>query len=212
MFNINEIFFSISGESKYSGYPFVFLRFAECNLRCSWCDTKYSYKINKKYSISKIMKTIESFNFKKILITGGEPLLQKEIFQLFNILIKNNYFIMLETNGSLSIKNIPKEIHIVLDNKLPSSKMDCKMFFDNFKYLKKSDEIKFVILNEFDFLKAVEIVDKYNLANNTNVVFSPVYSKLSPQKLSEWILEKKLNVRLQLQLHRILWPGIDRGV
>jgi len=212
MFNISEIFYSISGESRYSGYPFVFLRLAGCNLKCKWCDTKYSSKIENQYTVAKIMEIIQSYKINKILITGGEPLLQKDICHLFNVLLKYNYLIMLETNGSVSIKNIPKEIHIVLDHKLPSSKMDGKMLIENFNYIKKSDEIKFVILNKFDFLKAVDIIDKYDLIKKTHIVFSPVNLKLSPQKLSEWILNNKLNVRLQLQLHKILWPDIEKGV
>jgi len=204
---ISEIFYSIQGEGPLMGYPTLFIRFFGCNLNCSWCDTLYA-----KYGTFKSMNIPEIINLWKknypqipyITLTGGEPLIQKNIYALMEELLLKKAIIVLETNGSISLKNTPKDVIKVMDIKTPSSQMDRFNLYENLKFLNKKDAVKFVIKNRSDFEWALRIIEKFKINYYTQIFFSPVYKILSPQILAHWILETKLPIRLQIQLHKTL--------
>jgi 7-carboxy-7-deazaguanine synthase len=201
---INEIFYSIQGEGKWMGLPSIFIRTTGCNLRCSYCDTKYSYKEGKKISQNKIFDTIKVFPCKHICITGGEPLLQKETIELIEKIINKDYFVCIETNGSINIKNIIKfkSLLISLDIKCPSSNMVNKMILENIHLLRENDQLKFIIKNRKDYEYAKRITDEFK--PKCIVFFQNVWG-CEYSKLAEWILKDGLNVKLGIQLHKIIW-------
>jgi 7-carboxy-7-deazaguanine synthase len=211
MLKINEIFYSIQGESSYAGLPTVFIRLTFCNLRCTYCDSEYSFYDGIDYSIDEIITEIEKYNCKIVEITGGEPLFQKNTLDLMRILCDKNYEVLLETSGSLPIKNVDKRVKIIMDLKTPSSGMEKKNFLENLNYLKKFDEVKFVIGNRTDFEWSKSMLPKINL-DSKNIIFSNVFGKLDNQTLAEWILEEKIKVRFQLQMHKYIWHQDKRGV
>ena len=201
---INEIFYSIQGEGNWTGFPNIFIRTAGCNLRCSYCDTKYAYYKFKEIKILKILEIVQKYNCKKICITGGEPLLQKELKELVSILTKYDYKISIETNGSLEIKSFAgkKSVMISLDIKCPSSNMNKKMLYQNLLYLKNKDQLKFIIKDKKDYIFAKKIIKKNII--NCSTYFQPV-SGIDPKNLANWILKDNLNVKLGLQIQKILW-------
>lgn len=207
--NICEIFYSIQGEGNWTGLPNIFIRTSGCNLRCFFCDTKYAYNSKLEMSISKIVKNIKNYNCKYITITGGEPLLQNETYILIDALLNNGYKICIETNGSIDIQKISnrKSLMISLDIKCPSSKMHEMMNFNNLKKLHLSDQLKFIISNIKDYNYAKNILSKYKI--KSSIYFQPVEG-IKPQKIAKWILNDSLNVKLGLQIHKILW-GNQRG-
>jgi len=207
---INEIFYSIQGEGKWTGRPNIFIRTSGCNLRCSFCDTTYAYNDGKELSIEEISSQISKYPCKYVCITGGEPLIQKEILDLIDDLIKGNYEISIETNGSISIKKISnkKSLMVSLDIKCPSSKMQEKNYFENISLLRKNDQLKFVIKDKDDYNYAKKIVNKYKPV--CNIFFQPVWGN-DPITIAKWIISDKLDVKLGLQLHKIIW-GEKRGV
>ncbi|HLD74887.1 MAG TPA: radical SAM protein [Bdellovibrionota bacterium] len=204
MLQITEIYYSIQGESSYQGKPCVFIRLTGCDLRCSWCDTEYAFHGGEKISIEKILEEIKRFNCKLVEITGGEPLLQRDVLKLAQTLINNNYTVLLETGGHRSIKNIPQQVVTIMDIKCPGSGEETKNNLENIKYLKPHDEIKFVITDKNDFLWAKSFIQT-KLKNKKNLIhFSPVYEKLKPEELSQWILSSQLSVKMTTQLHKQL--------
>jgi len=211
MLKINEIFYSIQGESSYNGMPCIFIRLTYCNLRCSYCDTEYSFYEGKDMSIKNILKKIKRYNCKLVEVTGGEPLLQKESINLMKELIKENYAVMLETGGSLPIKDVPKKVIKIIDFKCPTSEMADKNDWSILDDMAEHDEIKFVIGNQDDYNWSKEKIRDYKLENKT-ILFSPVYDVLDSKKLSEWILKDGLNVRMQIQLHKHIWNPETKGV
>ncbi len=211
-----EKFVSINGEGLKQGELAIFIRFANCNLRCSYCDTTYSF-INPKYedeSVSNIINYIKSKNIKNITITGGEPLIQKDIDILLNELIKLNYNVEIETNGSIDIKKyLNDKISFTLDYKLPTSLMEHFMNVDNYKYITKKDSVKFVCGDISDLNKALEIMNKYDLINKTNCLISPVFGKIKLEDIVNFLIDNNLNdVRMCLQIHKIIWDPNKRGV
>jgi len=212
MIKINEIYHSIQGESSKAGLPTVFVRLTYCNLRCSYCDSEYAFYDGEEMSIGAILSEIKKFNCNLVEITGGEPLFQSESMDLMRRLCDEGFEVMLETGGSLPIKEIDERVMIVLDLKCPSSKMTKKNLYENLDYLKKNDEIKFVIGDRDDYLWAIEIINRFNIQEKAAILFSVVFGKLEPVKLVEWILEDKLNVRYQLQMHKIIWEPTAKGV
>ncbi len=208
---INEIFTSIQGEGIQSGLPTIFIRLTGCNLRCNWCDTKYAYNKGRDKNLINILKEIKKFKIKNICITGGEPLLQKNLLLFIRLLIEEKYKILIETNGSLDVSLIPKEVLISLDIKCPSSNESKKNLLSNLKFLKKKDQCKFVINDYKDYLYAKRIIKKYNLIKKINIFFTPVGGK-NARNLVEWILKDKLNIRIGLQIHKIIWGDKKRGV
>lgn len=207
---VNEIFYSIQGEGLLVGEPSIFLRFTGCNLRCSFCDTKYAYKQGTEMNILEILDEIKKFACYNICLTGGEPLLQKDTIKLIESLLQKNYKICLETNGSISIKKLmgKKSLMISLDIKCPSSGSHEQMIMKNIAYLSKTDQLKFIIKNKADYDYAKKIIKKYN--SPCTVFLQPVWGT-NPKKLASWILNDELPVRLTLQLHKIIW-GTKRGV
>ena len=207
---INEIFYSLQGEGKWAGRPNIFIRTSGCNLRCSYCDTKYAYEDGKEISINEILNKIKKYNCHYVCLTGGEPLLQEEILDLINSLLKKKYYVVVETNGSISIKNLIKykPLVISLDIKCPSSNMHKKIQFKNLNLLRKDDQIKFVIKNREDYIYAKNIVNKYKPA--CDVYFQPVWGE-NPKKIAKWMISDRLDVKLNLQLHKIIW-GLKKRV
>ncbi len=207
---INEIFYSIQGEGNWTGFPNIFIRTSGCNLRCTYCDTKYAYNSYKEMKIKEIINDIKKYNCNYICITGGEPLIHKEIIDLINNLIRHSYKISIETNGSIDIKPLSniKSLMISLDIKCPSSNMTEKMLYQNIFYLKKQDQIKFVIKDLKDYNFAKKILQKNKI--NSTIFFQPVWGT-DPNKLINWILKDNLNVKLGLQIQKILWNN-RRGV
>ena len=207
---VNEIFYSLQGEGKWTGLSNIFIRTTGCNLRCSYCDTKYAYEEGSEISVEEIVNEIQKFPCKYVCITGGEPLLQDEIMDLIENLLMRGYRICLETNGSVNIEKIVgKESLIVsLDIKCPSSKMHEKMELNNLFYLTKNDQLKFVIKNKGDYNYAKSIIGEYK--PQSTIFFQPVWGT-NPKELSSWILNDNLNVRLGLQLHKVIW-GDKRGI
>ena len=210
---INEIFMSIQGEGLLTGLPTVFVRTTGCNLRCSYCDTKYSYDNGKDLSINQIVKEIKNFYIKRVCITGGEPLLQEDIDHLVRILVKKGYAVSIETNGSISLKKITnrKNVMFSLDIKCPSSGSHHKMDFSNLNLVKKKDQVKFIIGNTMDFAFACDVVNQYKLCSKTNVFFHPV-GGVKAENLVKNILSRKMDVRVGLQIHKIIWGEKKRGV
>lgn len=201
---INEMFYSLQGEGKWTGLPNIFIRTSGCNLRCSFCDTKYAYEDGKEMSIDEILGQISKYPSKYICITGGEPLLQNETLELIDVLLKRNYKICLETNGSINIEKISnkKSLIISLDIKCPSSNMHEKNYFKNISLLRKDDQLKFVIKDKDDYNYAKKIVNEYKPI--CMVFFQPVWGT-NPDELANWITTDGLDVKLGLQLHKIIW-------
>jgi 7-carboxy-7-deazaguanine synthase len=204
-----EIFASIQGESSLIGIPMVFIRLTGCNLRCTYCDTKYAYTEGQEMSIKTIINTVKNFRLKFVEITGGEPLLQTEVYELMDELVKN-YNVLLETNGSLSIEKVNSKIKVIMDIKTPGSGMSDKNYLENLNFLKKSDEVKFVLTDRNDYDWAKDFIKKNNI-NVREILFSPAFGSLNPQDLARWILEDALPVRMNLQIHKYIFGEI-RGV
>ncbi len=209
---INEIYYSIQGESSHSGRPCIFIRLTYCNLRCTYCDTEYAFYEGSNMTIDEILKYIKKWNCNLVEVTGGEPLFQKECINLLNALINKSYEVLLETGGSLPIENVPKNVIKIVDFKCPSSGMEKKNLWSIVKDLQVHDEIKFVIGNKKDFEWSKNIINKYSLNDICTLFFSPVYGKLKPAQLVDWILNDNINVRMQLQMHKSIWPADKKGV
>jgi len=211
MLKINEIYFSIQGESTHVGRPCIFVRLTECNLRCSYCDTEYAFYEGDNNSLESIIEKIKSFPCNLVEITGGEPLLQDEVNILMQQLLDRGYEVLLETSGSISIKSVPKAVKKIVDFKCPSSGMMKANDYTIIQDLQPWDEIKFVMGNRDDFEWSVELIKKNNLTRWT-VLFSPVWGQIEPKTLVDWINEIGLNVRFQLQMHKVIWKEVERGV
>lgn len=201
---VHEIFYSIQGESSYAGLPCVFIRLARCNLRCSYCDTTSALAKGKELSIEDIIEEIGKYNCKLIDITGGEPLFQKQTPALIQELLHQGYKVLVETNGSLDIGVIGSQAITIMDMKCPSSGEADSNLFENLSKLSGKDEIKFVIGEHADYEWAKEILEQHSLISRCQVLFAPVHAILEPAQLAQWILDDKLNVRLQLQIHKYL--------
>ncbi|VVH55182.1 Queuosine Biosynthesis QueE Radical SAM [uncultured Gammaproteobacteria bacterium] len=206
--NINEIFYSLQGEAREVGLPTVFVRLTGCPLRCSYCDTEYAFKGNNLLSIDVILTEIKKYNTKFVCVTGGEPLAQINCHILLDRLVKENYQVSLETSGSIDIADINPGVSIVMDVKTPSSNESDKNLYDNIEKLELKDQLKFVIGSKADFDWSVALLSKH--PTPAEVLFSPVFEAVEPMQLAQWILDGQLNVRLQVQLHKLLW-GDEKG-
>jgi len=217
---LSELFYSLQGESTHTGLPCVFIRLSGCNLRCSYCDTGYSYDENgKSVAIDSIISFVNDYEEALVEITGGEPLLQENSYLLLDELIQNKRKILLETNGSLAIDRIPIEVCTIIDIKCPGSGYETSFLQENLLHIKKraaidrhSVEIKFVISNLADYRWAKQFILEHELIHCAPVLFSPVTSSVTATELGERILTDQLQVRLQVQLHTLLWPEKKRGI
>jgi 7-carboxy-7-deazaguanine synthase len=212
MLKINEIYYSVQGESTKAGLPCVFIRMTYCNLRCTYCDTEYAFYEGNDLNIDEIVDKVKNYNCSLVEITGGEPLFQEESLPLMKKLADSGFEVLLETGGSLSIKDVDHRVKIIMDFKTPSSGMVKKNLYENTKYLKSSDEIKFVIGNRDDYIWSKELLAKYDLDEKCEILFSVIFGKLQPVELVNWILEDNLKVRFQLQMHKFIWKPEERGV
>ncbi len=209
---INEIYYSIQGESSFSGLPCIFIRLTYCNLRCSYCDSEYTFHNGEKMDIKDIINQIKQYPCKLVQVTGGEPLFQKNCINLLKTLVEEQYNVLLETSGSLSIEKVPKEVINIIDFKCPSSKMQKKNLWENLDYIKNNDQIKFVIGNKEDYEWTKDKIYKYNLDKKCEILISPVYNNIKSEEIVNWILKDNLKVRFQIQLHKEIWPEEKRGV
>lgn len=212
---VSEIFTSIQGESTYIGRPCFTIRLATCNLNCTYCDTRYALNAAdaKEYDVEEIVSMAVASGVSLVEITGGEPLLQKNTYSLAKELVKNNFTVLLATNGSLPLSDIPRGVIKIVDCKCPSSGESEKMLFENFYLLKKQDEVKFIMCDEEDYKYAVNIISSFKLLKRTEkILFGPVIDKLPVKFLANWMIRDKIPAILQLQLHKIIWPGVERGV
>jgi 7-carboxy-7-deazaguanine synthase len=213
MLKVNETYFSVQGESTYAGLPCVFVRLTFCNLRCTYCDTEYAFYNGKDLTIPEIVEEIRKYDCKLVEITGGEPLVQMdECLLLMKQLCDDGFEVLIETGGSLSIKDIDPRVNVIMDLKCPSSGMEKKNLYENIDYLKPVDELKFVIGDREDYDWTVDVLKRYELENKCKILFSVVFGKLEPVQLVNWILEDKLNVRFQLQMHKFIWHPETKGV
>ena len=211
---VNEIFYSIQGESSYAGRPCVFVRLTGCNLRCSYCDTQYAYEEGGIMEVNHIFEQIDPHQCRLVEITGGEPLVQNDTPILIESLLNDGYQVLLETNGSMDISRVDERCVKIVDIKCPSSGMIKKNDLDNLARMTTGDELKFVLGTREDYEYAKRIVGYMELdpERSKPVNFSPIFGKLDPKTLSEWILEDHLDVRLHLQLHKYIWGPETRGV
>jgi 7-carboxy-7-deazaguanine synthase len=210
---INELFYSIQGESSYMGRPCVFIRLTGCNLRCTYCDTPYAFDEGTEMSVPEILQSIDRFPTRLALVTGGEPMLQPSVHELFRRLLERGYTVLAETGGQVSLADVDPRVHKIMDFKCPSSGMESHNDYGNADYLTKNDEVKFVIGDRQDFDWACDVIRRYDLASRVgDLLFSPVFNRLSSAELAKWVLHCGIPARLQLQLHKIVWPDIQRGV
>ena len=209
---INEIYYSVQGESTHAGRPCIFIRLTYCNLRCSYCDTEYAFYDGKDMEITYIMSEIKRWDCNLVEVTGGEPLFQDECIDLLNELVNSNYEVMLETGGSLSISDVPKKVVKIVDFKCPSSKMEKKNLWSIVDDLQGHDEVKFVIGNREDFDWAKDKITEYSLDKICTLLFSPTFGEIDPQLIVEWILADNLPVRMQMQMHKMIWSPEEKGV
>lgn len=211
MLRLNEIFFSIQGESSQAGRPCIFIRLTGCKLRCSYCDTQYAYHEGTETTIEEIMGRIKGFPTRLVEVTGGEPMEQKETPELLSRLLEEGFEVMLETDGVEDLSQVPEGVRIIMDVKTPGSRMANPKSEKNLAHLRAGDEIKFVICDEKDYLFAKDFVERHRLAQRHTVLFSPVMPQPDPSWLPERILRDGLEVRYQIQMHKVIW-GDKRGV
>ncbi len=209
---INEIFYSIQGESTFAGRPCVFVRLTYCNLRCTYCDTQYAFYEGQNMSVQDVLQRVQTYSCTLVEITGGEPLIQPAVYPLMRALADAHYEVLLETGGHMDISQVDPRVKRIVDVKCPSSGEADKMHWPNLEILTANDQVKFVIGDRQDFDYAVSIVQKYDLINRCPVLFSPIFGQLKNQTLAEWILQTHLPVRLQIQLHKYIWKPDQRGV
>ena len=210
---ITEIFKSIQGESTYAGLPCLFVRLTGCNLRCRWCDTAYAFYGGQKMSVAQVLARLQQLGGSLVELTGGEPLLQQEIYPLTDQLLAQGFRVLVETSGERSVAQLPRPVVKVIDVKCPESGEEGKFCFENLALLERKDQIKFVILNENDYAYARNFFAQHDLHRHVDeVIFSPVFGQLSPCTLAEWILRDGLEVRLGLQIHKFIWGPEARGV
>lgn len=205
---ISEIFFSLQGETNTVGLPTIFIRLTGCPLRCGYCDTAYAFSGGTNYTIDDIIQNIEKYSTKYVTVTGGEPLAQKECIPLLKKLCDLHYSVSLETSGALDISEVDSRVIKILDIKTPGSLEVAKNKFDNLVHLLPHDQIKFVICDRNDYEWSKKIIDQFQLKNKCDILFSPSYQQLPYADLADWILADQLPVRMQVQLHKVIWGDV----
>ena len=213
MLTVNEIFYSIQGEATRAGEPCVFVRLTACDLRCTWCDTPYAFSEGRKRSIDDVIAEVAAHQCRLVEVTGGEPLLQDEVYPLMERLLERGYTVMLETGGHRPLGRVPKAVIKIMDVKCPGSGESDKNYWDNVNVLSTHDEVKFVIGDRADYDFARRVIAEHDLRSRVAaILMSPVHGVLDPRLLSEWMLADHLPARLQLQLHKFIWSPETRGV
>ena len=209
---LHELYRSLQGESTYAGLPCVFVRTTACNLRCTWCDTPYAFNRGEIYTRADVLAKVLAFDTPLVELTGGEPLLQPDVFPLMTELCDAGRTVLLETGGSISIEFVDRRVHIIMDLKCPDSGEYNANLWSNLEQLKRSDEVKFVVASRGDWDWTEDIVNRHHLDTRFTVQISAAFRDVTLQQLAEWILESGLNVRLQLQVHKYIWDPKARGV
>ena len=209
---VNEIFHSIQGESRHAGRPCVFVRLTGCNLRCIWCDTEYAFHEGSDRTVGQILDQVDGYGTRFLLLTGGEPLAQDGVHDLIGECLDRGYEVAIETGGSLDISRLDRRAMVVMDLKCPGSGMSAKNRWENLDRLKPDDEVKFVIADRNDYEWSRDAIVRARLAERCGILLSPAHGLLDPRRLAEWILADRLPVRLQLQIHKYIWPPDMRGV
>ena len=210
---VNEIYHSIQGESTWAGWPCAFVRLTFCDLRCSYCDTTYAFYEGTKMTLEEIVDRVASFGCKLVEITGGEPLLQKNVLPLMSMLCDAGYTVLLETSGAHDISQVDARVHRIMDLKTPDSGEVERNLWSNIDNLTKRDEVKFVIGSREDYEWAREKVQRFDLPARCHaVLFSPIWGRIDPREIVEWILADKIDVRFQLQMHKFIWSPTQRSV
>ena len=210
---INEVYSSIQGESSWAGWPCVFIRLTACDLRCTYCDTAYAFYDGKKRLVSDILAEVLALDCPMVEVTGGEPLLQKNVLPLMTQLCDAGKTVLIETSGAHDIAKIDARVHRIMDLKTPSSGECARNLWSNLDHLTKRDEVKFVIGSREDYEWSREQVRTHGLAEKCGcVLFSPIFGKIEPREIVDWIIADKLPVRFQLQMHKFIWPPMQRGV
>ncbi len=210
---VNEIYHSIQGESTWAGEPCVFVRLTFCDLRCTYCDTEYAFYEGKKMTLPAIVETVKAFECSLVEVTGGEPLLQKNVLPLMTMLADEGHTVLLETSGAHDISNVDARVHRIMDLKTPGSGEVARNLFANIEHLTPRDEVKCVIGSREDYEWSREQVRQHDLtARCRAVLFSPIFGRIEPRQIVDWILEDKLPVRFQLQMHKFIWEPKQRGV
>lgn len=213
LLTVNEIFYSIQGESTRAGRPCVFVRLTACDLRCTWCDTPYAFHEGRKMSVDEVVAAVEAHGCPLVEITGGEPLLQEDVYPLMDGLLARGLTVMLETGGHRSIARVPAAVLKVVDVKCPGSGEAARNDLGNLDRLAPHDEVKFVVKDRADYVFARDVIARYDLPRRAAaVLLSPVHGELDPKMLAEWMLADHLPARLQLQLHKYIWSPTTRGV
>lgn len=209
---VTEIFYSIQGESSYVGQPCVFVRLTGCPLRCTWCDTDYAFYGGQEVSLEDIVAKVASYGCRLVEVTGGEPLVHAEAFPLIAKLCDAGHTVLIETSGAVDIGAVDSRAHVILDVKCPGSGMSDRMYWPNLAKLTPKDEAKFVIADRKDYEWAREVIARHDLTARCSVLMSPVFGSLEPRQLAEWVLEDRLPIRFQLQVHKFIWAPDMRGV
>jgi len=209
---VKEIYPAIIGEGRYSGYCGLLVRVAGCNLRCGYCDTRYAWRGGRNYQRKDLIERVKKSGYQRVLITGGEPLLQEEMIEFLKELVHAGKKVLLETNGSISIKKVPKKVHIIMDLKSPDSGEETANDYQNLKWLKSTDELKLVLVSHKDYQWAKRLLKQKRFSSRCHINFSSAFGFLKPAQLARWIIKDRLNVRLNLQWHRLIFPGKARGV
>jgi 7-carboxy-7-deazaguanine synthase len=210
---INEIYYSIQGESTWAGSPCVFVRLTFCDLRCSYCDTEYAFYEGRKQTIAEVITAVTAFQCPLVEITGGEPLLQKNVLPLMTALVDAGHTVLLETSGAHDISRVDPRVHRIMDLKTPGSGEVDRNLWPNVEHLTSRDEVKFVIGSREDYDWSRGQIERHRLAERCHaVLFSPIFGRIDPRQIVEWILADKLEVRFQLQMHKFIWAPTQRGV
>ena len=213
MLTINEIFYSIQGESTFAGRPCVFVRLSACDLRCSWCDTEYAFHQGHKQSLDDVLAEVARLNCPLVEVTGGEPLLQDEVYPLMQSLLDRGRTVLLETGGHRSTADVPSPVVTILDVKCPGSGEAHRTEWSNLERLRSHDETKFVLKDREDYEYARDVISRYDLGSRAAAVhLSPVHDVMDLRRLSEWVLADRLHARVQVQLHKYIWDPLTRGV
>jgi 7-carboxy-7-deazaguanine synthase len=210
---INEIYHSIQGESSWAGLPCIFVRLTFCDLRCTYCDTEYAFYEGRKQTLTEIVEAVAAFQCSLVEITGGEPLLQKNVLSLMRDLADAGHTVLLETSGAHDISMVDARVHRIMDLKTPGSGEAERNLWSNIEHLAQRDEVKCVIGSREDYEWSREKVERFNLAQRCHaILFSPIFGRIEPREIVEWILADKLDVRFQLQMHKFIWTPTLRGV